>query len=110
MKKITFLTIALLIGFGAADISAQFNIKIPKINKPKVEQPKTDGSTTNEPKTSDANQNSPKKSGGAVGFMPKPKPTNVPVLLKHTIEVKPHRETRVTGKLRMSATIRVGCR
>ena len=42
MKKNTFLIIATLMifNFGLQSAAAQFNIKIPKINKPKVEQPK----------------------------------------------------------------------
>lgn len=90
MKKITLLAIAFLISFGASESAAQFNIKIPKINKPKVEQPKTDGNSTNAPTDSDSNQNSPKKSNGAVGYMAKPRGTSTPVLLKDTLEVKPY--------------------
>lgn len=93
MKKITFLTIVFLISFGATSISAQFNIKIPKINKPKVEQPKTDEPKTNDgnsspERNSGANQNSSMKSKNSVGFMAKPQPTNVPVLLKDGLNIK----------------------
>ena len=88
-----FLMIAFLIIFGAANVSAQFNIKIPKINKPKVEQPKTDEPKTNDGNSSserdtNANQNSGLKSKDSVGFMAKPQPTNVPVLLKDSINIK----------------------
>ena len=94
MKKFTFLTIAFLISFGAAQTSAQFNIKIPKIGKPKTDQSKTDQPKTEQPTANDdANQNSSKKSGGDVGYMAKPRPTSVPVLLRDTIEVKPYRGT-----------------
>lgn len=93
MKKITFLIIAFLIAFGATEAAAQFNIKIPKINKPKVAQPKPDQPKPDQPSTGDNNQNSSKKSSGDPAYMAKPKPTNIPVLLKHTIEVKPYRGT-----------------
>lgn len=91
MKKITFLSIAFLIALGASNVSAQFTIKIPKIKKPSVEQPKTDEPKTNDgDSTSDsgANQNSGLRSKNSVGFMPKPQPTNVPVLLKDSVNIK----------------------
>ena len=93
MKKITFLTIMFLIAFGTSNVSAQFNIKIPKINKPKIEQPKTDEPTTNgddssTDRSSNTNRNSSTKSKSSVGWMAKPLPTNVPVLLKDSINVQ----------------------
>ena len=93
MKKNTFFTIAFLIACCVINISAQFNIKIPKIGKPKVEQPKTEQPKTNDDSSSterdsDAKQNPANRSGGAVGFMPQPKPTNVPVLLKDTLAIR----------------------
>ncbi len=86
MKIITFLITAILIGFSAINVPAQFNIKIPKINKPKTEQPKTDGdsSGTTNP---NPNRNQSPKSGGSVGYMPQPLPTNTPVLLKNTLNI-----------------------
>ena len=82
-----FLTIAFLIGFGAMETSAQFEIKIPQFGKPKAERPKT-GDTNAPTNNSDNNQNKPTKSKGDVGFMAKPRPTSVPVLLKDTVEIK----------------------
>lgn len=93
MNKAKFLTIALLTIFGAANVSAQFNIKIPKINKPKIEQPKTDQTTNGQP-NADANQNSSKRSGGSADYMAKPRPTSVPVLLKDSLEIKVFRANR----------------
>lgn len=92
MKKITFLSIVFLIAIGASNVSAQFNIKIPKINKPKVEQPKTDETKTNDnsstERNTNANQNSGMRSINSAGYMAKPRPTNVPVLLKDGINIK----------------------
>ena len=81
MNKFTFITIVFFIAFGVSSISAQFNIKIPKINKPKTEQPKTNEGN------SGANQNSGMRSKDSAGFMAKPRPTNVPVLLKDSINI-----------------------
>ncbi len=81
--------IAFLIALGANDAAAQFNIKIPKINKPKVEKPKVEQPTSGD----NSSPNPSKKSGGDVGFMPKPRPTSIPVFLKHAVEVKPYRGT-----------------
>lgn len=89
MKKITFLTIALLITVGVSEISAQFPIKIPTFGKPKAEKPKPDQTPINQPKPDDgANQNPSKKSGGDDVYMEKPRPTSVPVLLKNSFNVK----------------------
>ena len=92
MRKITFLSIAFLIAFGASNAAAQFNIKIPKINKPKVEKPTTDEPQTNDNSSTERqtnpNQNSSMKSKNSVGYMPKPVPTNVPVLLKDGLNIK----------------------
>lgn len=90
-------------GFGT--VSAQFEIKIPKIKKPKIEQPKSDepkpeqpnpngGNSAPEPRDAGADQNSGKKSKDAVGYMPKPQPSSVPVLLKDTLEIKVYRGTK----------------
>ena len=78
---------AILIVFGALNVWAQFNIKIPKIGKPKTEQPKTNDDNSSSGQDTSANRNSGLKSKSAVGFMPKPQPTNVPVLLKDSINI-----------------------
>ena len=94
MKKFMFLTMAFLIAFGAANVSAQFPVKIPKIGKPKVEKPKTEEPKTGEdntpsaPNESDANKNQPRKSGGDNLYMPQPSPPNVPVLLKDSLNIR----------------------
>ena len=89
LKKLGLLVMFLFVltsGFETA--SAQFNIKIPKIGKPKTEQPKTNGDNSSPKGESDANQNSGLRSKSSVGFMPKPKPTSAPVLLKDGINIK----------------------
>ena len=95
MKKFTFLAIALLIGFCAAEAAAQFEIKLPKWGKPKTEKPKTEQPNAEQPKAGGAaNQNPSKKAVGDVGYMSKPQPTNVPVLLKNTVEIRAERSTQ----------------
>ncbi|MGI8788317.1 MAG: hypothetical protein ACR2HG_11210 [Pyrinomonadaceae bacterium] len=95
MKKKSLISLAVFIILTGicSTVSAQFNIKIPKINKPKTEKPKTDEPKTNDGNSSterntNANQNSSIKSKDAVGFMPKPQPTNVPVLLRDSVNIK----------------------
>lgn len=73
--------------FFVLNASAQFPIKIPKINKPKIDQPKTDAPKTDEG-NSGANQNSGMRSKDSAGFMAKPRPTNVPVLLKDSVNIQ----------------------
>ncbi len=91
LKTIGGLSVIIIL-FCASNVSAQFNIKIPKINKPKKEQPKTDeptnddgNSTTNDSKPT---RNQPQKSVGNVSYMPKPQPSNMPVLLKDGLNIK----------------------
>lgn len=92
-KSVLFLMILFVVANTFGTASAQFPIKIPKINKPKPEQPKSDQPQPDSPNTSgdSSSQSSPKKSDGAVGYMPKPKPNGVPVLLKDTFEIKTYR-------------------
>ncbi len=88
MKKYIFLAITFLIAFGAANVSAQFPIKIPKINKPKTAPPKTgEDNTPSAPTDSGADINQPRKSGGDNLYMPQPSPSNVPVLLKDSLSI-----------------------
>lgn len=102
-RKLTIcLMLFIVSAIGIETATAQFNIKIPKINKPKTEQPKTDAPN---PNGDDSSQNSPKKSGNAPAHMPKPKPNSVPVLLKDTFEIKTHRGNR-RGKPKRFTAIR----
>jgi len=89
-KSGLFLMVLFVLTGGFETISAQFTIKIPKIKKPSVEQPKTDEPKTNDDNstTSDGNRSKSNKSKGDVGFMPRPRGTNVPVLLKDSVNIK----------------------
>ncbi len=89
LKKLGLLVMFLFVlTSGFETVSAQFNIKIPKIGKPKTEQPKTNGGDSSSGQNTNANQNSGSKSKSAVGFMQKPAPTSVPILLKDSINIK----------------------
>lgn len=93
MKRKVFLTTALLLifSFAANDAAAQFEIKLPKFGKPKTEKPKTEQPTSEQPKTSD---NRPAAQLNQSAYLAPPEPTNVPVLLLETLEIKAKNETR----------------
>lgn len=99
MRKISTLTIAaaVVVALGANAVSGQFEFKLPKFGKPKTEKPKpteqttTEQPTTEQPKTGD-NRPAAQTSQGA--YLKAPQPTNVPVLLLETLEIKAKNETQ----------------
>ncbi len=92
MKKKFILIFAFLLvsGFGFQSVSAQFNIKIPKINKPKTEQPKTDKPNTNSPTSNNAKQN--ENRSAQTDYLTDPEFPKTPQFLLETLEIKAHNE------------------
>ena len=91
MKKTSILILAVLIVslFCWQTVSAQFNIKIPKINKPKVEKPTTDEQPTvsDDTKTS---ENRSSRTSSPKDYIDNPEMTNSPKFLIETLEIKAH--------------------
>lgn len=94
MKLPFIFSLVLVIGFQNA--AAQFNIKIPKINKPKTEQtnqtPNTNSPTPDNEKSKETNPT--QKTSRQGDFLTKPQPTNTPQFMLNTLEVKAHNEQR----------------
>jgi hypothetical protein len=83
-KNLMFMAAFLIIfAVGFQTVAAQFPKipKIPKIEKPKVEQPKTDGdsSVPQNPGTT--------KTGGQIEYMVRPEATSAPVFMKESVEI-----------------------
>ena len=106
MKRNFMLPLALFIAAAICfqTASAQFPIKIPKINKPKVEQPKTGGKNAGQ-STEDANSsapNAPKQTENRPAQTSKDQPNNlddperpkVPQILLETLEIKAHNQAK----------------
>lgn len=93
MKKtiLHIFSIVFVLIFIAQFASAQFNIKIPKIGKPKVEQPKPSETPT---APNDAKTDSNRPSSSQSARLDDPEPNDVPVFLLETLEIKAKNETR----------------
>ncbi|MCY7347380.1 MAG: hypothetical protein LH614_14315 [Pyrinomonadaceae bacterium] len=93
MKKISLHIFAVVIisAFAFQSATAQFQIKIPKFNKPKVEQPKP-SETPTAPGNAKSNDNRPAQSQSEP--LDDPKPGEVPQLLLETLEIKAKNESQ----------------
>ena len=97
MKKSSlaiFTAIYILVG-EANFAAAQFPVKIPKINKPKTEQPKTEQPKTEQPTVpNDTKSDSGSSAQTKDDYLTEPEPTDTPVFLIETLEIKAKNETR----------------
>lgn len=91
MKSKIILTLMVLCvsAFFVLNASAQFPIKIPKINKPKTEQPKTDANPT---APNDAKQN--ENRSAQTDYLTDPEFPKTPQFLLETLEIKAHNENK----------------
>lgn len=94
MKKHAFyiLTIVFVSVFAFQSAAAQFNIKIPKIGKPKVEQPKSPEQPT-APNETKSNDNRPAQESRGER-LDDPEPNDVPILLLETLEIEAKNDSR----------------
>lgn len=96
MKKISLIMLlisAVLIGI-CQPVSAQFPIKIPKINKPKVEQPQTAPPNTNEKPSAPNNAKQNENRSASTEYLTDPEFPKTPQFLLETLEIKAHNEQR----------------
>ncbi|MGI8468463.1 MAG: hypothetical protein ACR2N3_08420 [Pyrinomonadaceae bacterium] len=94
MKKnlILILIFTIILALGFQTVSAQFNIKIPKLpktEKPKTEQPKPDDNSTPQSQSNQnsSNQNRAAQTGG-FDYPKRIEPTSNQMFLKDTLEIK----------------------
>jgi hypothetical protein len=87
-NKLNLITMIAVVTVGFQAASAQFPIKIPKIN---IEKPKTETTTSTDP--TPAASPTPQPSG-TLEYMYRPEPTGVPQFLLETLEIKIQGDSR----------------
>jgi hypothetical protein len=88
MRKIflqALIALVTLSGFSQA-VSAQFPIKIPKIKK--TDHPKTDDGSARDDQSGTNTSKAAERRSGAYSYMPRIEPTDKPVLLRDTVEIR----------------------